>query len=91
MAVHRSIKPQILSTVGDVALAVGINFQSYLSVVFQILKEAAQLNITVDKVGSIGDTNTPILYLLFLSPPPICKHTNILSSLSLPPTCTHTE
>lgn len=48
-AVHRTIKPQILSTVGDVALSIGINFQTYLPVVFQILREAAQLNVTVDK------------------------------------------
>lgn len=48
-AVHRSIKPQILSTVGDVALSIGVNFQKYLALVFQILQEAAQLNIVVDK------------------------------------------
>ena len=49
-AVHRSIKPQILSTIGDVALSIGIEFEVYLQLVFQILKEAAQLNITFNKV-----------------------------------------
>ncbi|CAI8026073.1 Importin subunit beta-1, partial [Geodia barretti] len=48
-AVHRSIKPQILSTIGDVALSIGSGFKVYLTIVFQILKEAAQLNVTINK------------------------------------------
>ena len=53
-AVHRGIKPQILSTIGDVALSVGSNFTKYLPVVFQILQEAAQLNVTFNKVCSLS-------------------------------------
>jgi importin subunit beta-1 len=48
-AVHRTIKPQILSTIGDVALSIGSDFKVYLTIVFQILKEAAQLNVTINK------------------------------------------
>jgi importin subunit beta-1 len=41
--VHRSIKPQILSAFGDVALAVGDRFDMYLAHVIQMLQSAATL------------------------------------------------
>ena len=52
-AVHRSIKPQILSTIGDIALSIGANFKAYLNIVFQILKQAAHLDVTVIKVCAV--------------------------------------
>ena len=44
---HRSVKPHILSAIGDMALVCGTEFQSQLNGVFLILQQAAQL--TVDK------------------------------------------
>jgi len=44
---HQSIKPSILSTFGDVALAVGPHFANYLSIVIHILQQASEA--TVDK------------------------------------------
>ena len=39
--VHRSIKPQILSAFGDIAMAVGDRFEIYLAHVLQMLQSAA--------------------------------------------------
>lgn len=50
--VHRSIKPQILSTFGDLALAVGDKFEVYLSHVIQMLQSAAQLCMELSSKGS---------------------------------------
>lgn len=46
--VHRLIKPPILSTIGDVAMAIGPEFKQYLLVVLNVLQQASQLQ--VDKV-----------------------------------------
>ena len=42
---HRSVKPQVLSALGDVALAIGANFKNYLQPVLLTLEQAASLKI----------------------------------------------
>jgi len=45
--VHRSVKPHVLSTFGDVALAIGSNFAKYTDIVLTTLAQAS--NAQVDK------------------------------------------
>lgn len=44
------MKPPILSTIGDVALAIGPEFKNYLNFVCQILQQASQM-AAPDKVN----------------------------------------
>ncbi|XP_024882020.1 importin subunit beta-1 isoform X6 [Temnothorax curvispinosus] len=44
-AVHRSVKPQIFSAFGDIAMSIGPEFKKYLDVVLQTLVQASQANV----------------------------------------------
>ncbi len=41
--VHRVVKPPILSTLGDIALAIGTEFKQYVNPVLTILEQASKM------------------------------------------------
>lgn len=44
-SLHRNVKPVILSCFGDIALAIGGQFDSFLTFTMQVLEQAAQSQI----------------------------------------------
>merc|ERR1719431_761268 len=44
-SVHRFVKPHILSTFGDIALAIGVNFKKYAEIVLATLQQASQAQV----------------------------------------------
>ncbi|XP_028402951.1 importin subunit beta-1-like [Dendronephthya gigantea] len=55
--VHRSVKPQVISALGDIALAIGANFVNYLEPVMLTLEQAASLQIETDDYDTIDYLN----------------------------------
>lgn len=56
-SVHRSVKPQILSVFGDIALAIGPEFRKYLDVVLQTLMQASQIQMVKEDYDMIDYIN----------------------------------
>ncbi|XP_063242784.1 importin subunit beta-1 isoform X2 [Bacillus rossius redtenbacheri] len=56
-SVHRSVKPQILSVFGDIALSIGPEFKKYLDVVLRTLVQASQIHVTKSDYDMIDYLN----------------------------------
>jgi len=54
---HRSVKPQILSTFGDIALAIGGNFKKYLEHVLNTLNQACRAQVAKNDYDMIDYLN----------------------------------
>ncbi|CAF1129422.1 unnamed protein product, partial [Adineta ricciae] len=54
---HRSVKPQILSTFGDVALAINGHFKNYLEVVLNTLNQACRAHVAKNDYDMIDYLN----------------------------------
>ena len=55
---HRTVKPNILSCFGDVALAIGDKFEPYLDVVMMVLQQAGSMRAEKDNFEMIDYVNT---------------------------------
>lgn len=56
-SLHRSVKPQILSVFGDIALGIGPEFQKYLPAVLQMLNQASQLQVNPNDYDMVDYLN----------------------------------
>lgn len=56
-ALHPTVKPQILSVFGDIALAIGIAFQKYLPLVIEMLMQASQVQVDKNDFDSVEYLN----------------------------------
>lgn len=56
-SLHRSVKPQILSVFGDIALGIGAEFKKYLAVVLQMLNQASQLQVNPNDYDMVDYLN----------------------------------
>ncbi|XP_038219337.1 importin subunit beta-1 isoform X1 [Zerene cesonia] len=62
--IHRSVKPQILSVFGDIALSIGPDFKKYFDVVMQMLLQASTIQVDrndYDMVEYLGELRESIL------------------------------
>ncbi|KAI8384226.1 armadillo-type protein [Radiomyces spectabilis] len=55
---HRTVKPSILSCFGDIALAIGDDFEPYLEVVMLVLQQAGSMRADTDNYDMIDYVNT---------------------------------
>ncbi|XP_013133673.1 PREDICTED: importin subunit beta-1 isoform X1 [Papilio polytes] len=63
-SIHRSVKPQILSVFGDIALSVGPDFAKYFDVVMQMLLQASNAQVDrndYDMVEYLGELRESVL------------------------------
>lgn len=56
-SIHRSVKPQILSVFGDMALSIGPEFKKYLEIVLRMLTHATQVQIDPNDYDMIDYLN----------------------------------
>ncbi|KAJ2953692.1 hypothetical protein O0L34_g1309 [Tuta absoluta] len=63
-SIHRSVKPQILSVFGDIALSIGPDFAKYFDVVMQMLLQASNAQVDrndYDLVEYLGELRESVL------------------------------
>lgn len=73
-ALHKSVKPQILSVFGDMALSIGPEFKKYLPVVLQMLQHASQCQVDTSDYDMVD-------YLIELRESVLEAYTGILQGL----------
>ncbi|XP_026756899.1 importin subunit beta-1 [Galleria mellonella] len=63
-SIHRSVKPQILSVFGDIALSIGPDFAKYFDIVMQMLLQASNAQVDrndYDMVEYLGELRESVL------------------------------